>query len=65
MTLLVKLFKTISIKNNPEQIINFLSPMGHGFVNIITADMFNDLKESHTGRPLPHIKSSHRLSFIL
>ena len=36
--------------------------MAHGFFNIITADMINNLKGSHTRRPIPLIKSSHKLS---
>ena len=35
------------------------------FLNIITAEMANDLKDSHARRPLPPIKSSHQLSTII
>ena len=47
-----------------EQNNIFPSSIAHGFCNFITADMINDLEDSHTRRPLPPIKSSHQLSTI-
>ena len=63
--LLIKLYKKFSIKCNPKQNITFLSSIAHGFFYVITADMKNDLKESHTRRPLPPIKNSHQSSFMV
>ena len=63
--LLLQLYKTILTKYNLIQNVTFFSSIPHGFFNIITADMINDLKHSHTQRPLPPIKSSHRLSTII
>ena len=60
-TLIVKLFKTISIKYNPKQNITILSSIAHGFVIILTADMVNYLKNARSKR-LP--KSSHHLPNI-
>ena len=57
-TLLVNLYKTISIKYNFKQNIN-LSSLAHGFLNIITAQMVNALKPQ---RPLPAVKSSQQVS---
>ena len=43
VTLPIKVFKTISIKINLEQNITFFSSIAHGFSNILTPDMINDL----------------------
>ena len=43
LTLIVKLYKTISIKYNPKQNITLLNSIAHGFLNILTADMLHDL----------------------
>ena len=44
LTLIVKLYKTISIKYNLKQNITILNSIAHGFLNILTADMVHDLK---------------------
>ena len=59
LTLIVKLFKTISIKYNPKQTITVLSSIAHGFLNILTADMVNDLKNV---RSKTSSKGSNQLS---
>ena len=46
LTLIVKLYKTISIKYNLKQNITVFSSIAHGFLNILTADMLHDLKYS-------------------
>ena len=53
LTLFVKLYKTISIKQNPKQNITLFSSIAHGFFNILTADMANDL--SHKNRKYPKL----------
>ena len=55
----------VSIKYNPEHKIIRLSSIAKGFFNITTAEMVNDLKDSHARRPLPPNKSSHQLSIII
>ena len=61
LTLIIKLYRTISIKYNLKQNITVLSSIAHGFLNILTADMVNDLKNARSKRPfknsnhLPHI----------
>ena len=44
LTPIVKPRETISIKYNLKQNITVLSSIAHGFLNILTADMVNDLK---------------------
>ena len=46
LTLLVKVYKTISIKYNLEQNITIFSSIAHGFFNILTSEMINDLKDA-------------------
>ena len=45
LTLLVKLNKTISIKYNLKNNITLFSSIAHGFFNIFTAHMVNDLHD--------------------
>ena len=45
LKLIVELYKTISIKYNLKQNITILNSIAHGFLNIPTADMVNDLKK--------------------
>ena len=59
ITLIVKLYKNVSIKYNPKQNITVLSFIAHGFLNILTADMVNDLKNTRSTR---YLKSSNHLS---
>ena len=44
LTLIVKLYKTISKKYNLKQNITILNSIAHGFLNILTADMIHDQK---------------------
>ena len=43
----MKLYKTISIKYNLAQNITRFSSIAHGFFNILTAEMVNDLNDTH------------------
>ena len=43
MTLLIKLYKRISIKYNLKQYITLLRSIAHGFFNNLTTEMLNDL----------------------
>ena len=61
LTLIIKLYETISIKYNLKQNITVLSSIAHGFLNILTADMVNDLKKV---RSKTSSKSSNQLSTI-
>ena len=61
LTLIVKLYKTISIKYNLKQNTTLLISIAHGFLNILTADMIHDLKKS---RSKSSSKSSHQLPNI-
>ena len=57
LTLIVNLYKTISIKYNLEQNITIINSIAHGFLNILTADMIHDLKMFVLNHPLKvHIK---------
>ena len=61
LTHIDKLYKTISIKYNLKQNITFLSSIAHGFLNILTADMLHDLKNTRSKRSL---ESSNHLPNI-
>ena len=61
LTLIVKSYKTISIKYNLKQNITLLNSIAHGFLNILTADMIHDLKNT---RSKSSSKSSHQLPNI-
>ena len=61
LTLIVKLFKTISIKYNLKQNIAILNSIAHGFLNFLTAVMIHDLKNV---RSKSSSKSSHQMSNI-
>ena len=47
LTLIVKLYKTISIEYNLKQNITLFSSKAHGFFDILTVEMVNDLNETH------------------
>ena len=57
LTLIVKIYKTISLKYNLKQNITLLNSIAHGFFNILTADMIHDLKNT---RSKSSSKSSHQ-----
>ena len=46
LTLLIKNYKTVSIKYNLEQNITIFSSVAHGFLNILTSEMINYLKDA-------------------
>ena len=58
LALIVKLYKTISIKYNLKQNITVLNSIAHGFLNILTADTINDIKSV---RSKTSSKSSNQL----
>ena len=51
LTLIVKLYKTISITYNLENNITLFSSIAHGFFNILTAQMVNDLHDTQNKKP--------------
>ena len=68
LTLIVKLYKTISIKYNLKQSITLFSSIAHGFFNILTAGMVNDPSHTHrrnTKLALPTSKSHDSFSDTL
>ena len=52
LTLIVKFYKTISINYNLKQNITVLSSIAHDVLDILKADMLNDLKNARFKRPL-------------
>ena len=46
LTLIIKLNKTISIKYNLKNNITLLSSIAHGFFNVVTAQIVNDLHDT-------------------
>ena len=61
ITLLVKLFKTISIKYNLKQNITLFSSIAHSFFNVLTARMVNDLNETQNKKPKSTLLKSKSL----
>ena len=51
ITLIIKLYKKIIIKNNFKHNITLLSSIAHGFFNILTSEMVNDLNETQNKKP--------------
>ena len=51
LTFIVKLYKTISIKYNLKNNITLFSSIAHGFFNILTAQMVNDLHDTQNKKP--------------
>ena len=51
LTLIVKHYKTISIKYNLKNNITLFSSIAHGFFNILTAQMVNDLHDTQNKKP--------------
>ena len=54
LTLIVKLYKTISIKYNLKNNITLLSSIAHGFFNVLAARMVSDLHETQNKKPKVH-----------
>ena len=58
LTLIIKLYKTISIKYNLKVNITLFSSITHGFFNVLTAQMVNDLNDTQKKKPKnPLLKS--------
>ena len=58
LTLIVKLYRTISIKYNHNNNITLFSSIAHGFFSILTAQMVNDLHDTQNKKPKnPFLKS--------
>ena len=58
LTLIVKLYKTISFKDNFKNNITLFSSIAHGFFNILTAQMVNDIQDTQNKKPKnPFLKS--------
>ena len=51
ITLIVNFYKTISIKYNLKNNITLFSSIAHGFFNILTAQMVNDLNDNQNKKP--------------
>ena len=51
LTLIVKLYKTKSTKYNLKNNITLFSSIAHGFFNVLTARMVNDLNETQNKKP--------------
>ena len=51
LTLIVKLYKTISVKYNLKQNLTLFSSIAHGFFNVLTARMVNGLQETQNKKP--------------
>ena len=51
LTPIIKLYKTISIKHNLKQKITLFYLIAHGFFYILTAEMVNDLNQTHRKKP--------------
>ena len=54
ITLIIKLYKTISIKYNLKNNNTLFSSIAHGFVNVLTAQMVNDLNDTQNRNPKVH-----------
>ena len=51
LTLIIKLYKTISINYHPKHNITLLSSIAHRLFNILTAEMVNDLIHTQKRKP--------------
>ena len=51
ITLIIKLYRTISIKYNPKNNITLFTSIAHGLFNILTAQMVNDLNDTQKRKP--------------
>ena len=59
LTLIIKLYKTTSIKYNLKQKMTIFSSIAHGFFNILTAEILNDL--NHTQNKKTQINTPNLL----
>ena len=51
ITLVIKLYETISIKDHLKHNNTLISSIAHGFFNILTAEMVNDLNDTQNRKP--------------
>ena len=51
LTLIVNLYKTISFEYNLKNNTTLFSSIAHGFFNILTAQMVNDLHDTQNKKP--------------
>ena len=51
ITLIIKVYKTISIKYNLKNNITLFSSIAHGFCNVLTAQMVNELNDTQNKKP--------------
>ena len=58
ITPIIKLYKTTSIKYNFKQNFTTFNSKSHGFLNILTAEMENDLNDTHHQKSKLALKSS-------
>ena len=61
LTLIVKLYKTISIKYNLKNNFTLFSSIAHGLFNVLTAQMVNDLNETQNEKPKSTLLKSKSL----
>ena len=61
ITLIIKLYKTISINYHLEHNITLLSSIAHGFFTILTAEMVNDLSDTQNRKPQNTLSKSKSL----
>ena len=64
LTLIVKLYKTISIKYNLKENIILFNSIAHGFFNILTAQMVNDLHNPQNKEPKNSLFKSKSLDHL-
>ena len=64
LRLIVKLYKTISIKYYLKDNITLFSSIAHGFFNILTAQMVNDLHETQNQKPKHSLFRSKSLDHL-
>ena len=65
VTLIVKHYKTISIKYNLKNNITLFSSIAHGFFNALTARMVSDLNETQNKKPKSTLLKSKALDNFL
>ena len=51
ITLIIKIYKTISIEYNPKNNITLFCSITHGFFSTLTTQMVNDLNDTQNKKP--------------
>ena len=64
ITLIIKLYKTISINYNLKQVITVFSSIAHGFFTNIIAEMVNDLTDTYRKKPKLAFQTSKFLTHM-